>query len=104
MQLIPNWMSSRQRLIDFLVSAVIFLAKYLTAFLIVEIFMDGYMLIASTDVVFNLSLFTFNSSSLYFRLEALIPMSLVPFNKMNASQLHNQNHHSDFDSERQSYA
>ena len=53
----------------FLVSAVSFLAKYLVAFPIVVSLMDGYMLIASTDVIVTSSLFTFNSSSISFRSE-----------------------------------
>ena len=54
----------------FLVSAVSFLAKYLTAFLIVAILMNEYILIASTDAIFTSSLFTFNYSILSLRLEA----------------------------------
>ena len=45
----------------FLVSDVRFLAKNLTAFLIVEIYIDGYMLIASTDAIVTSSLFIFRS-------------------------------------------
>ena len=55
---------------DFLVSLVILIANYLTAFLIVAILIDVYMLIASTDAVVTSSLFSSNSSSLYFRSEA----------------------------------
>ena len=51
----------------FLVAAVIFLAKNLTAFLIVESFIEGYMLIASTDTIVTLSLFISSYSSLPFR-------------------------------------
>ena len=51
----------------FLVAAVSFLAKNITAFLIVESFIDGYMLIASTDAIVASSLFTFSSSSHSFR-------------------------------------
>ena len=54
----------------FLVSLVSFLAKYLTAFLIVASLIDGYMLIASVDAIVTSSLSTPNSSSLYFNLEA----------------------------------
>ena len=67
MELIPKWMSSRQKLRVFLVSLVIFLAKYLTYFLIVASLIDGYMLIASTDAIVTSSIFTSNSSSLSFR-------------------------------------
>ena len=51
----------------FLVAAVVFLANNITAFLIVEIFIEGYMLIASTDYIVNLSLFNSSSSSFPFR-------------------------------------
>ena len=51
-----------------LVSAVSFLAKHLTDFLIVGGFIEGYMLIASTDAIVTLCLFTFSSSSLSLRL------------------------------------
>ena len=54
----------------YLVSAVSFLAKNITAFLIVESFMDGYILIASTDAIVTSSLFISNSPSLSFRLDA----------------------------------
>ena len=70
MDLIPKWMSSRHRLMVFLVSVVSFLAKNLTAFLVVASLMDGYILIASTDAIVTSSLFTFISSSIYFSLEA----------------------------------
>ena len=69
-ELIPKWVSSRQRLMVFLVSLVSFLVKYLTAFLIVASLMDGYMLIVSTDAIVTSSIFTSNYSSLSFRLEA----------------------------------
>ena len=59
-ELIPKRMSSRHRLVVFLVSAVSFLAKNPTAFLIVEIFIDGYMLIASTDAIVTSSLFIYS--------------------------------------------
>ena len=70
MELIPKRMSSRHRLMVFLVAAVSFLAKNLTSFLIVGSFIDGYMLIASTDAIVTLSLFIFISSSLSFRSDA----------------------------------
>ena len=70
MELIPKWMRSKQRLIVFLVSLVSFLVKHLTAFLIVASFIDGYMFIASTDVIVISSLFNPSSSSLSFRSEA----------------------------------
>ena len=41
-ELMPNCMRSKQRLIVFLTSLVSFLAKNLTAFLIVTSFIDGY--------------------------------------------------------------
>ena len=50
----------------FLVSLVSFLAKYLTAFLIVASLIYGYMLIASTDLIVTSSLFNSNSYSLSF--------------------------------------
>ena len=54
----------------FLVSTVSFIAKNITAFLIVESFIEGYMLIASTDTIATSSLFTSSSSSLSFRSDA----------------------------------
>ena len=66
MELITNRMSSRHRLMVFLVAEASFIANNLTAFLIVESLIDGYMLIASTDDIVTLSLFTYSSSSLYF--------------------------------------
>ena len=51
----------------FLVAAVSFLAKNITAFLIVERFFGSYILIASTYDIFASSLFTFSSSSHSFR-------------------------------------
>ena len=51
----------------FLVAASSGLANNLTAFLIFEIFIKGYMLIASTDAFFTPSLFKSNSSGLPFR-------------------------------------
>ena len=57
-------------MIFFLGAAVSFLAKNLTAFLIVEILIDGYMLIASTDAIVTLSIFTLISSSTSFRSDA----------------------------------
>ena len=69
MELIPKRMSSRHRLIVFLIAAVIFLANNITAFLIVEGLIEGYMLIASTDAIVTSSLFISSSSSLFFRSE-----------------------------------
>ena len=57
--LIPKRMSSRHRLMVFLVAALSFITKNFTAFLIVEIFIEGYMLIASTDTIVTSSLFTY---------------------------------------------
>ena len=51
----------------FLVATVSFIAQNITAFLIVESFIEGYMLIASTDAIVTLSLFTSSSSDLSFR-------------------------------------
>ena len=51
----------------FLVSAVSFLAKNLTTFLIVASLMDGYIMIASNDAIVTLSLFIFNYSIISFR-------------------------------------
>ena len=65
-------MSSRHKLIVFLVAAVSFLTKNLTTFLIVESFIEGCILIASTDDIVSLSLFTSSSSSLSFRSYAWI--------------------------------
>ena len=70
MELIPKRISSRHRLTFFLVVAVSFIAKNLTEFLIVESFIEGYMLIASTDAIVTLSLFTSSSPSLSFRSDA----------------------------------
>ena len=70
MELIPKWINSKQSLMVFLVSLVIFLASYLTAFLIVASLIDGYMMIAPTDAMVTSSLFTPNSPSLYFMSEA----------------------------------
>ena len=50
----------------FLVASVSFLAKNLTSFLIVDSFIDKYMLIAPIDAIVTLSLFNFSSSSLSF--------------------------------------
>ena len=55
-----------------LVAAVSFLAKNLTTFLTVESFIEGCILIASTDAIVSLSLFTSSSSSLSFRSYAWI--------------------------------
>ena len=54
----------------FLVDTVSFIANNLTAFLFVESFIEEYMLISSPDAFFTLSIFKYNSSSLYFRLDA----------------------------------
>ena len=54
----------------FLVAVVIFLAKNLTEFLIVDSLIDGYTLIASTDAIVTLSIFTLISSSISFRSDA----------------------------------
>ena len=62
MDLIPKRMSSRHRLMVFLVAAVSFIADNLTAFLIVEILIKGYMLIASTDAIVTSSIFTYRIS------------------------------------------
>ena len=70
MDLIPEWRSSRKRLMVFLVSLVSFIAKYLTAFLIVASLIYGYMVIEPTDSIVTSSLFTPNYSSLSFRSEA----------------------------------
>ena len=70
MELIPKCMRSKQRLIVFLVSLVSFLAKYLTAFLIIGGFIDGYMLIASTYAIITSSIFSPGSLGFSFRLEA----------------------------------
>ena len=43
----------------FLVAAVSFIADNLTASLIVEILIEGYMLIALTDAIVTLSIFTY---------------------------------------------
>ena len=67
MELIPKRMSSRQKLMVFLIAVVIFPANNITVFIIIETFIKGYMLIASTDAVVTLTLFTFSSPSLYFR-------------------------------------
>ena len=48
-EIIAKGMNSSNRLMVFLVAAVSFLVKNLTAFLIVEIFIDRYILIAYTD-------------------------------------------------------
>ena len=63
-------MSSRQRLVLLLVAAVSFIAKNLTSFLTVASFIEGYILIASTDDIVTPSLFISNYLSLSFRLDA----------------------------------
>ena len=70
MDIILKCMSSKKRLIVFLVSLLSFLAKNLTAFLIVASFIDGYMLIASTDAIVNSSIYNPSSSSRSFQSEA----------------------------------
>ena len=67
MEIIPKQMRYRHRLMVLLVSAVSLLAENLTAFLIDNIFIDGYMLISSTDAIATLSILIFSFSSLYFR-------------------------------------
>ena len=54
----------------FLVASVIFLAKNLTAFLIVDSLIEGYILIASTESIVISYLFNTSSSSLSFMLDA----------------------------------
>ena len=54
----------------FLVAVVSYLTKNITAILIVESFIDGYMLIASTDAIVTSSLFNSSSSGISFRLYA----------------------------------
>ena len=70
MEFIPKQMSSRHRLIVFLVAVVNFLEKNLTAFLIVESLIEGYMLKALTEAFVILSLFNYSSSSFPFRSDA----------------------------------
>ena len=64
MEVILNRMSSRHRLMVFLVAAVSFLADNITDFLIFEILIEGYMLIASTDAIVTSSIFTYRISGL----------------------------------------
>ena len=64
MDIITKRMRSNHRSIILLVAAVSFHEKKLTAFLIVASFVDGYMLIASTDYIVTLYLFISNSSSI----------------------------------------
>ena len=54
----------------FLVAAVSFLSKNITSFFIFGSFIEGFMLISSTDAIVTLSLLIFNYSSLYFRSDA----------------------------------
>ena len=54
----------------FLVDAVSFIANNLTSFLIVDILIEGYILISSTDATVSPYLFIYNYSSLSFRLDA----------------------------------
>ena len=53
-----------------LFAAVSFLAKNTIDVLILDSFIDGHMLIASTYDIITLSLFIFSSSSLSYRLDA----------------------------------
>ena len=66
-ELIPKRMSTRHRLMVFLVSVVSFLAMNLTESLVVESLLYGFMLIASTGTIVTSYLFIFSSSYLYFR-------------------------------------
>ena len=70
LELIQKWMSSRHKLMVFLVAAVSFLANNLAAFLIIASLIDGYTLIAPTDGIVTSSFFIFSSSSLSFRAHA----------------------------------
>ena len=63
-------MSFRQRLMVILVAVVSVLANNHTAFLIVAILIEGYMLIALTYAIVTSSLIYFFSSNLSFRSEA----------------------------------
>ena len=78
MELIPKRMISRHILVVFLVAVVIFIVKNITAFLIVESLIEGYMLIASTDTIVSSYFFTSNSASLYFRLNYWLITILNP--------------------------
>ena len=69
-ELIPKRIISRHRLTVFLVAAVSFLVNNFTAFLIVDSFIDEYMLIASTGAIVTLYICIFSSSSLYVRSDA----------------------------------
>ena len=67
MEITPKLMRSKHRLIFFLVAAVIFIEKNVTAFLIVASLIDRYMIISSTDAIVAPYLFISNSSSISFR-------------------------------------
>ena len=67
MDLIQKRMSSRHKLMVFLVAGVSVLENNITNYLIVDSFINGYMLTASTDTIFTSCLFTFRSSSISFR-------------------------------------
>ena len=54
----------------FLVAAVMFLVNNLAAFLVFVSFIEGYMLIASTNDIITPSLLNYNSPSLSFRSDA----------------------------------
>ena len=69
-EIITNWMISKQRLIVFLVSLVSVLEKYLTAFLIVASLIEGYILTTSTKAIITSSLFDPIYSSVSFGSEA----------------------------------
>ena len=63
-------MSSSKRLIVFLVDAVSFLEKNITAFLIVAVLIEGYTLKESPEAIITSYLFISNYSSISFRLDA----------------------------------
>ena len=54
----------------FLVATVSFLANNLTAFLVVESLIEGYMAISPTYAIVTLSILNSSSSSISFRLDA----------------------------------
>ena len=70
MEFSPKRMISRHRLMFFLVDMVGSLAKNLTAFLIFESLIEGYILKASTDAIVTSYFFTSFFSSLSFRSDA----------------------------------
>ena len=69
-ELIPKHMSSKQRLVVFLVNDVSIFVKNITAFLVVAGLIEGYMLITSTDAIVSSSLFIPNYISISFRSDA----------------------------------